>query len=634
MAIPTHIGQRDPGDGSYNPGLQTEIEPVILDNIRYDEFIATITASDILGSGTEKYRQDLFGRSPLSGLFGFWNTSTDITVTVSSPDVPVAPPISHTYRNLPVNQVISLPVLGFLARSSVSTECQIFITDSVNTFQLSVTIAALPLTDSEAGGADGFPEISIVQTAEESVVGDDLYYSAISPSRAFIAFDRQACVRWYVTAGNSDNAPAFCLPTYNTVRLSDGTFIGSDDHLRHYYVPVNLGENEPLGQRELWRFDATGRVLGVYFIRDRAHHSLFDIPGENALLYTSDYISNRNGGEGPDAGGANQGPTSEDCIAILDLDTGYEKAYYDLRIIMNFWRTPVPKDLSVPHTYDWVHLNQVVFDPDTQLLLASCRHQSAVVGIDRQSGELRFISANHDDWDVTESGTPTSGWSDLLLIPINPNTGQPYDLAVPLQKLEADRIFWTWGQHNVQVMPNTSGNPSLVEFSIFNNGNYRTRSLTAGVVASRNASRCARYQVDLDSRQVRKLSEYGETGVGAKGYSSYVSTAGFYNFRGDAGTPRLLANFGGSVFQENSSFPSGLPLTLEPDVSDRIDPEEILLGTVQGRVILQEIDLNTATPVFEIELTSGVFKPPLSVGNDVRRIDFYSFRAYKMSLYP
>lgn len=92
MAIPTHIGQRDPGDGSYNPGLQTEIEPVILDNIRYDEFIATITASDILGSGTEKYRQDLFGRSPLSGLFGFWNTSTDITVTVSSPDVPVAPP--------------------------------------------------------------------------------------------------------------------------------------------------------------------------------------------------------------------------------------------------------------------------------------------------------------------------------------------------------------------------------------------------------------------------------------------------------------------------------------------------------------------------------------------------------------
>lgn len=632
MAIPTHIGQRDPADGSYNPGLQTAIEPVTRDNTLYGAFMAAITSTDTLGSGTEKYQQDIFSRSPLSGLFGFWNTSQmDITVTVSSTDVPSAPAISHTYSNLPVGQAVSLPVLGFLARTAVLTECQIIITDGVSTFQTSVTVSALPQTDPEAGIANGFPQIRVNTTAEQSVVGDDLYFSVVAPTRAFIAFDRQASVRWYIVAGDPDNAPALCLPTYNNTRLSDGTFIGSDDHLRQYYTPDSLGENEPLGQRELWRFDATGRVLGVYFIRDRAHHSLFEILGENALLYTSDYISNRSSGEGPDADGANQGPTSEDCIAILDLTTGYEKAYYDLRIIMNFWRTPVPKDLSVPHTYDWAHLNQVVLDPDSQLLVASCRHQSAVAGIDRQSGELRFISSSHDDWEATESGTPTTDWSDLLLTPVNPDTGLPYDLSAPLQKAEADRVFWTWGQHNVQVIPGTD--PSLVEFSIFNNGNYRTRTLAAGVVASQNASRCARYQVNLQSREIRKLAEYGETEVGAKGYSSYVSTAGFFNFQGNDASPRLLANFGGSIFQENSNYPDGLPLTIEPGVSDRADSQEVLLGNVQGRVILQEIDLVAATPVFEIELTSGEYKPPLGDESDVRRIDLYSFRAYKMPLY-
>ncbi len=70
MAIPTHIGQRDPGDGSYNPGLQTNIAPVTRDNALYDAFIATITSADTLGSGTEKYQQDIYSRSPLSGLFG------------------------------------------------------------------------------------------------------------------------------------------------------------------------------------------------------------------------------------------------------------------------------------------------------------------------------------------------------------------------------------------------------------------------------------------------------------------------------------------------------------------------------------------------------------------------------------
>jgi len=633
MATPSHIGQRDPADGSYNPGIQTNVPPVVRDNNLYDTFTADITSAITLGSGNEKYQQDLFNRSPLSGVLGFWNLSTKIVVTVSSPDVPSAPTITHTYSTLPINQPVIIPVLGFLARPQITTECSVIISDGTNQFQTTVNLAPLPLTDAESSSAVGFPEIQVNKTATVEEVGDDLYFAIIAPQRAFIALDRQANIRWYVTGGDPINSPELCLPIYNNLRLSDGTFIGSDTFLNFYYTPTNFGEHEPRGQRELWRFDMTGRVQSIYFVRDRAHHSLTELAGENSLLIASDYISIRNSGEGPNPDGANQGPSCEDCIAILDLATGFEKAYYDLRLILNFWRTPVPMDLSVPYTYDWAHVNQVDYDSGNNLLIASCRHQGAIIGIERASGALKFISGNHDDWQATETGIPTTDWSDLLLTPINPATGSAYDLSDPVQKIEADRNFWTWGQHNVQSIQQSVFNSPYVDFSVFNNGNYRTRTSGSGAVASENASRCMHYRVDLDTREVRLLTEYGETELAATGYSPYVSTAYFYNFEDNAASPRLFANFGGSIFQENSEYPAGLPVTLEPGVSDRVDLKEERYGTFQGRVIIQEIDLTTRLPLFEIQMTSGVYKTPPSGESDVRRVDLYSFRAYKMPLY-
>lgn len=626
MAIPAHIGQRDPGDGSYNPGLQTDIEPVTRDNQIYEDFIAGITEGAF-----PKFQVDLFGRSPLSGLLGFWNQHTELTVSISSPDIDDLPDISHTYSDLPVNQVITLPVLGLVARAGEQTTNRVSVyVGNQLILEETFPVSPLPQTDAENDTGTGFPVAQLRKPATQSRAGDDLYYVMLSERRANIAYDRQGYVRWYVRAGDVDDAPELWLPVFNTVRLSDGTFIGSDDHLQQYYTPSDLKENEPLGQRELWRFDATGRVLGIYFIRDRAHHSLAELPGENALLYASDYISARNDSDGP-INEANQGPSAEDCIAILDLATGYEKVYYDLRIIMNFWRPPVPTDLSVPHIYDWIHLNQVYLDTDSNLLMGSCRHQSAIIGIDRETGALQFIAGNHDDWQITESGEPTTDWSDLLLTPVNPSTKQPCALDDVQQKEDADQSFWTWGQHNIQERVKTTSDPDVVEFSVFNNGNYRTRDITRGVVASKNASRCARYQITRSTRQIEKLEEYGETEVGAAGYSSYVSTAHFFSHNGDPASPRLFANFGGAIFQDNGTD-AGLPLTLMPGESDRQDPAENVQGNYQGRAILQEVDLTSHDAIFELWLTSGTFKNPGS--GTLRRAELYAFRAYKMPLYP
>ena len=631
MAIPTHIGQRDPGDGTYNPGLQTNIPPVIRDNALYDSFISTITSADTLGSGNEKYQQDLFGRSPMSALLGFRSTGAEITVTVSSTDEPTAPAITQTWSDLAADQIVVLPVLGFLARSNMTTECQVVVTDGVNTFRKEVTLAALPPDDSDGVTTNGFPKVQVMTTAGQDEVSDDLYFVILSERRANIAFDRLANVRWYVRAGDPDEDPALWLPVFNTVRLSDGTFIGSDDHLQYYYTPPDLKENEPPGLRELWRFDATGRVHGIYFIRDRAHHSLIEVPGENALLYASDYISARNAGEGP-LTPANQGPSGEDCIAILDLGTGYEKVYYDLRIIMNFWRLPVPTDLSVPFIYDWIHINQVYLDSDTHLLIASCRHQSAIIGIERETGSLRFISAPSDGWEASESGIPVTDWSNLLLHPVNPAPKGSGHSTVSARSGDENNDFWTWGQHNVREIIKSTSDPDIIRFSVFNNGNYRTRDQSEGVVASANASRCSRYEIMLSSKEISLQATYGESELGPEGYSSFVSTAHFFNHNDDPEQPRLFANFGGIIFQDNGSgTDTGLPLTLMPGESDRQDPQEKVNGTYQGRVILQEVDLNSRMPVFEIRLTSGSFKYPGS--GTLRRAELYCFRAYKMPLY-
>ena len=73
-------------------------------------------------------------------------------------------------------------------------------------------------------------------------------------------------------------------------------------------------------------------------------------------------------------------------------------------------------------------------------------------------------------------------------------------------------------------------------------------------------------------------------------------------------------------YYDHAAYTDGLALTIEPGYSDRIDPAEDLLGPFQGRVILQEVDLNTATPLFDIQLTSGKFKMPAGDESDIRCI--------------
>ncbi len=86
---------------------------------------------------------------------------------------------------------------------------------------------------------------------------------------------------------------------------------------------------------------------------------------------------------------------------------------------------------------DWLHINQSYINEPNNLLICSGRHQSAIFGVNVDSGELRFIMANHEDW--------SDEFKQYLLTPVDDDGVPLYDLTSPGGIDAADKNFWTWG---------------------------------------------------------------------------------------------------------------------------------------------------------------------------------------------
>ncbi len=63
------------------------------------------------------------------------------------------------------------------------------------------------------------------------------------------------------------------------------------------------------------------------------------------------------------------------------------------------------------------------------------------------SGELRLLAANHEDWSDRIQAI-------LILTPADDDGVPLYDLPRRSVIDAADKNFWTWGQHNIVEIPN------------------------------------------------------------------------------------------------------------------------------------------------------------------------------------
>jgi hypothetical protein len=127
---------------------------------------------------------------------------------------------------------------------------------------------------------------------------------------------------------------------------------------------------------------------------------------------------------------------------------------------------------------DWAHANSVYHDPRDDTLVVSVRHQDAVIKFSRNSGELKWILGNHNNWEHP--------WSNYLLTPV----GSPF--------------AWQYHQHSAIVLAN--GNIML-----FDNGNFRASPFdgTEPMKPHQSYSRAVEYEVDEKDMTVRQVWEYG-----------------------------------------------------------------------------------------------------------------------------
>jgi arylsulfate sulfotransferase len=167
--------------------------------------------------------------------------------------------------------------------------------------------------------------------------------------------------------------------------------------------------------------------------------------------------------------------------------------------------------VSRPEGFDWAHANAVIYDASDDSIIASLRHQDAVIKFSRATGDLVWILGPHENW---------------------PPEFQPY-LLHPV----GSSFVWQFHQH----APMITGDGTLV---LFDNGNRRASPFdgTAPVPDNENFSRGVEYQIDEDTMHVRQVWEYGEN-IAERLYSSFICDADWLQATGN-----VLMTFGATSY--------------------------------------------------------------------------------------
>lgn len=551
-------------------GIDINNEMVLKHNAIYQQCLAQITVEHTVDNAL--IMPNPYDTAPLSAYAGIWSP-TDAEVTLQVQDVArSAERIEHTIALSSGANLI--PVLGLVAGSENRVA---MIMDGLEVASYQITTPSLPATDS-ASVQLGFPVITVTQPVTDKDKMAAGFYFITHFDRYNYALDRNGLVRWYVTQD---------YPSYNLVRIDNGHFLATSEAKNTYL--------------DMYEFDMMGRLHTFYVLDNQFHHSIWQWDS-NTIVAPSEYTSGR-----PDAL-----KTNEDGVSVVDLNTGLEIAYYDMATILDPQRQSRPSGTAPgedPTVKDWLHINQSYVNETNNLLIASGRHQSAVFGIDLETQALRFIMSTHEEWDET--------FQPYLLTPVDSDGVPLYDFSNPDDVDSANRDFWAWGQHNVVEIANDSS--GIVEFMVFDNGNFRSRDDNKSLLPPDNYSRIVHFIVNLNTMTVMRPFEYGKE-LGARGYSSCVSAKEIQQ------NGNIVVHFGDCTFDEN-----GRAISCQPGESDLADPQEGL--EAMGNLLLQEIEPETKTVLFEATMSSGYYKNEINNGEGYR-YDITSFRVYKMELYP
>ena len=347
-------------------------------------------------------------------------------------------------------------------------------TISYDGFEKTVTIVTAPLPENFVSAE--------IKTADRDQLDNQFYFFTPSSNGYTCAFDINGDVRWYLKN----------KAIWDNARLQNGHMIVSTERL----------QNTPYYLTGLYEIDMLGKIHAEYSLPGGYHHDYYEMENGNLLIASDNFD------------GVND--TVEDYVVEMNRMTGAIEKKFNLKDVLPASVNTGNENWS---SDDWFHNNAVWYDKETNSILLSGRHADAIVNIDYDTGNLRWIL-----------GDPT-GW---------PEEYKSY-FFTPV----GDNFEWQWSQHAVMKTP--EGNIFL-----FDNGNNKSKIESEYVPAERSYSRGVMYKIDEYEKKIEQVWEYGKE-RGAEFYSPYISDVDYL----DAG--HYIVHSGGIVYKDgkNSNQPAG-----------------------------------------------------------------------------
>ena len=535
----TNLGSLTPvftlsGEGSlWAGGLQIEsgvtkidfTDPVLLKTIGYNGEIDLIYQVDIQVTEPEApkieqldFTLDPYSRTPLAGLLELEldrecllevNTrGQDNNDLIKKYDVP--------------SSSFSVPVLGLYA--GTTNQVVITVTDPAGLkSQEALFITTAPLPQIYPGA-----EV-LVSEPDEMEPGMILVY-----------------LKKYINGLTNGTKPLACIiDPYGKVR-----WIYLDDFSTSFQRLQN--GNWLIGSPEgAFEMDMLGNRTGNRWDIPHVHHDIVELPNGDFLALSE------------------HDDSVEDVVLEISRQDSRIIKEWDFKSILDPSRPMAPYH---PNPNDWLHLNGMDYDPVDDAIIVSGRNQSAVVKIDRQSGEIIWILGNHENW--------PEEYQKYLLTPVGEN------------------FEWQWGQHAPMLHPDDHS-----RIILFDNGNER--SYENPLPAMENYSRGVEYRVDEERMEVYQLWQYGKQ-RGRELFCPYICDAD-YLIR----TDNRLMSFGGITRNLNGN-------------SSEIFNEET--GSI--------IPVKNYTHIIESDINGKVVFEVIFADKSLSFAGFRSYRAHKLSIYP
>jgi len=338
--------------------------------------------------------------------------------------------ISHSFSNYSYHQ--ELQILGLYDNYANHVEFQ-FVNSSgfIRATQI-VTLQTVAL-----------PNKPIITIKKNLLSQSDVSIYSVSLGGPY-GFDQNGEIRWYYTGDF----------WYSYGKLKNGNLIASSG------LNTLLGQFSPA----LNEISMLGESIRHYIIPNYQHHDVWEMPNGNFLIGTNSTSTP-----------AFNGVPLQDVVVEINRSSGSVVRTWNFNNILDPKRTFIPDAVG---SSDWLHMNRVSYNSVDNSIIISSRSQSAVVKIDYETSQIKWILSNPNLWN--------SQLSQYLLIPVNLNG----------EEINVDSIdFWPYGQHHPWQLSN--GNILL-----YDDGDYRGFYDNPNVPL-KSYSRALEYKLDEVNRTIQ-----------------------------------------------------------------------------------------------------------------------------------